>query len=80
MDAKLQNLYTSGDQGLKYFLLCETQSNFGPVEETGEAVYVDDIQGMIPNDFPEGVYIRNGMELIKPVIIFWCFFYDIINV
>ncbi|KAL4592249.1 hypothetical protein LXL04_005237 [Taraxacum kok-saghyz] len=37
-----------------------SQSNFAPVEEMAEAVCVDDIQGTIPNDFPEGVYVRNG--------------------
>ncbi|KAH0715635.1 hypothetical protein KY284_008540 [Solanum tuberosum] len=38
----------------------QSQSNFAPVEEIGEAVRVTTIQGEIPNDFPEGVYIRNG--------------------
>ncbi|XP_073129568.1 carotenoid 9,10(9',10')-cleavage dioxygenase 1-like isoform X2 [Henckelia pumila] len=37
-----------------------SQSNFAPVEETGEAVSLLAIQGSIPDDFPEGVYIRNG--------------------
>ncbi|XP_076886395.1 carotenoid 9,10(9',10')-cleavage dioxygenase 1-like [Bidens hawaiensis] len=37
-----------------------SQSNFGPVEEVGEAIYISDVQGTIPSDFPEGVYIRNG--------------------
>jgi carotenoid cleavage dioxygenase len=32
-----------------------------PVEEIGEAVNVSAIEGEIPVDFPEGVYIRNGM-------------------
>jgi hypothetical protein len=36
------------------------QSNFAPVEELGEAIFVTCIQGRIPSDFPEGVYIRNG--------------------
>lgn len=36
------------------------QSNFAPVEELGEAILLNSIQGRIPNDFPEGVYIRNG--------------------
>ncbi|XP_015057245.1 carotenoid 9,10(9',10')-cleavage dioxygenase 1-like isoform X1 [Solanum pennellii] len=40
--------------------LLPSQSNFAPVEEIGEAVKVTTIQGKIPNDFPEGVYIRNG--------------------
>ncbi|XP_076959741.1 carotenoid 9,10(9',10')-cleavage dioxygenase 1-like [Bidens hawaiensis] len=37
-----------------------SQSNFGPVEEVGEAIYISDVQGTIPSYFPEGVYIRNG--------------------
>ncbi|KAJ0481159.1 putative 9-cis-epoxycarotenoid dioxygenase [Helianthus annuus] len=37
-----------------------SQSNFGPVEEIGEAIYINDLQGTIPSDFPDGVYIRNG--------------------
>ncbi|XP_060208324.1 carotenoid 9,10(9',10')-cleavage dioxygenase 1-like isoform X2 [Lycium barbarum] len=36
------------------------KSNFAPVEEIGEAVQVSTVQGKIPDDFPEGVYIRNG--------------------
>ncbi|KAM3302775.1 hypothetical protein P3S67_013805 [Capsicum chacoense] len=40
--------------------LLPAQSNFAPVEEIGEAVRVTEIQGKIPDDFPEGVYIRNG--------------------
>ncbi|KAK9079449.1 hypothetical protein SSX86_001120 [Deinandra increscens subsp. villosa] len=42
-----------------------SQSNFGPVEEIGEAIDVIDVQGAIPIDFPEGVYIRNVI-LAKP--------------
>ncbi|KAK1438274.1 hypothetical protein QVD17_04080 [Tagetes erecta] len=37
-----------------------SQENFFPVEEIGEHVKVDYIHGEIPQDFPEGVYIRNG--------------------
>ncbi|CAI9093527.1 OLC1v1029039C1 [Oldenlandia corymbosa var. corymbosa] len=37
-----------------------SQSNFAPVEEIGEAISVTAIEGCIPDDFPEGVYIRNG--------------------
>ncbi|KAF8400856.1 hypothetical protein HHK36_014159 [Tetracentron sinense] len=36
------------------------QSNFAPVEEIGEAVQITTIEGKIPADFPEGIYIRNG--------------------
>nr|XP_019066509.1 carotenoid 9,10(9',10')-cleavage dioxygenase 1-like [Solanum lycopersicum] len=44
--------------------LSPSQSNFAPVEEIGEAVRVTTIQGKIPNDFPEGVYIRNGSNAL----------------
>ncbi|KAJ8751196.1 hypothetical protein K2173_016377 [Erythroxylum novogranatense] len=37
-----------------------SQSNFAPVEEIGEAVQVICIEGQIPADFPEGLYVRNG--------------------
>ncbi|XP_076895699.1 carotenoid 9,10(9',10')-cleavage dioxygenase 1-like [Bidens hawaiensis] len=37
-----------------------SQKNFSPVEEREERVKVDCGQGEIPEDFPEGVYIRNG--------------------
>lgn len=37
-----------------------TEGNFAPVDEIGERTKTMDIQGMIPADFPEGAYIRNG--------------------
>lgn len=37
-----------------------SQRNFAPVDELREAVLVTNIEGEIPEDFPEGVYIRNG--------------------
>ncbi|OWM86606.1 hypothetical protein CDL15_Pgr015641 [Punica granatum] len=42
--------------------LLPSQSNFLPVEELGKPVLISsiDIEGKIPDDFPEGVYIRNG--------------------
>ncbi|XP_073135232.1 carotenoid 9,10(9',10')-cleavage dioxygenase-like isoform X3 [Henckelia pumila] len=41
--------------------LLPCQSNFAPVEEIGAAVLVTDaVTGTIPDDFTEGVYIRNG--------------------
>lgn len=40
--------------------LLPSQGNFAPVSELGEAVNVDGIEGTIPDDFPSGVYIRNG--------------------
>lgn len=45
---------------------CETiivQRNFAPVSELGEAIKVDNIEGKIPDDFPVGVYIRNGNDM-----------------
>ncbi|XP_022865403.1 carotenoid 9,10(9',10')-cleavage dioxygenase 1-like [Olea europaea var. sylvestris] len=40
--------------------LLPSQGNFAPVEERGEAIHVTSIEGRIPDDFQEGVYIRNG--------------------
>lgn len=37
-----------------------SQGNFAPVAEIGEAVNVAIIEGAIPQDFPEGIYVRNG--------------------
>ncbi|XP_020591457.1 carotenoid 9,10(9',10')-cleavage dioxygenase 1-like [Phalaenopsis equestris] len=37
-----------------------SQSNFMSVDEVDEAVNITNIEGEIPNDFPDGVYIRNG--------------------
>ncbi|CAM8958615.1 unnamed protein product [Rhodiola kirilowii] len=36
------------------------QSNFAPVEELNELHMITSIEGHIPDDFTEGVYIRNG--------------------
>ncbi|KAH9761198.1 hypothetical protein KPL70_000410 [Citrus sinensis] len=40
--------------------LLPSQRNFAPVDALREAVLVTNIDGEIPEDFPEGVYIRNG--------------------
>ncbi|CAI9093524.1 OLC1v1029037C2 [Oldenlandia corymbosa var. corymbosa] len=40
--------------------LLPSQRNFGPVEELKEAVHLAEVEGKIPDDFPEGVYVRNG--------------------
>lgn len=37
------------------------QKNFAPVEEIGEDVEVICNEGNVPADFPEGIYIRNGI-------------------
>ena len=44
------------------YLGLSLQSNFAPVDEIGEAIEIhqNQIEGAIPDDFPEGVYIRNG--------------------
>uniref|UniRef100_A0A0D9WM78 Uncharacterized protein n=1 Tax=Leersia perrieri TaxID=77586 RepID=A0A0D9WM78_9ORYZ len=34
--------------------------NVGPVSEIGDEVFIDDVNGEVPIDFPKGVYIRNG--------------------
>jgi len=47
------------------FNYCVLQTNFAPVEELGEAMDISDIEGHIPDHFPEGVYIRNGSYLKK---------------
>ncbi|XP_077228534.1 carotenoid 9,10(9',10')-cleavage dioxygenase 1-like isoform X4 [Tasmannia lanceolata] len=55
LDAFVDSVFQFSDQEL-----LPSQSNFRPVEEIGEAVTVQCIEGEIPIDFPEGVYIRNG--------------------
>ncbi|XP_065850153.1 carotenoid 9,10(9',10')-cleavage dioxygenase 1-like [Euphorbia lathyris] len=40
--------------------LLPSQSNFAPVDELKEVVVVTQIEGNVPDDFSEGVYIRNG--------------------
>lgn len=40
------------------------QSNFAPVQELGKTILVTGlVDGAIPDNFPEGVYIRNGICL-----------------
>ncbi|PNS92570.3 hypothetical protein POPTR_018G042650v4 [Populus trichocarpa] len=55
LDAFVDSAFQFVDQPL-----LPSQSNLAPVEEIGEAVNVNSIEGEIPVDFPEGVYIRNG--------------------
>ncbi|KAJ8555479.1 hypothetical protein K7X08_012975 [Anisodus acutangulus] len=55
LDAFVDFMYEFVDQPL-----LPSQSNFAPVEEIGEATTVRIVEGKIPDDFPEGVYIRNG--------------------
>ncbi|GKV44875.1 hypothetical protein SLEP1_g52016 [Rubroshorea leprosula] len=55
LDAFVDSTFEFVDQPLS-----PSDSNFAPVDELEEAVVVTNIEGEIPNDFPEGVYIRNG--------------------
>ncbi|KAK8991649.1 hypothetical protein V6N11_062652 [Hibiscus sabdariffa] len=55
VDAFVDSVFQIVDQPL-----IPSQSNFAPVDELKEAVQVTNMQGEIPDDFPEGVYIRNG--------------------
>ncbi|KAK3131707.1 hypothetical protein QOZ80_6AG0510210 [Eleusine coracana subsp. coracana] len=42
------------------------EGNFGPVNEIGAAVLLKHIDGEIPEEFPEGAYIRNGPNPLNP--------------
>ncbi|CAN6190803.1 unnamed protein product [Urochloa humidicola] len=42
------------------------EGNFRPVNEIGDAVLLNNLSGEIPEDFPEGVYIRNGPNPLHP--------------
>ncbi|RCV20525.1 hypothetical protein SETIT_4G062800v2 [Setaria italica] len=42
------------------------EGNFRPIDEIGEAVLLNDLSGEVPEDFPEGVYIRNGPNPLHP--------------
>ncbi|CAI9093529.1 OLC1v1029041C1 [Oldenlandia corymbosa var. corymbosa] len=55
LDAFVDSAFQFVDQPL-----LPSQSNFAPVEEIGHRVAVDVADGNIPDDFPQGVYVRNG--------------------
>ncbi|KAI4380898.1 hypothetical protein MLD38_007035 [Melastoma candidum] len=55
LDVLIDSLFEFADQ--EYL---PSQRNFAPVAEIGEAVWLHEIQGDIPHNFPTGVYIRNG--------------------
>ncbi|OEL32758.1 Carotenoid 9,10(9',10')-cleavage dioxygenase 1 [Dichanthelium oligosanthes] len=42
------------------------EGNFRPVNEISEAVLLSHLSGEVPEDFPEGVYIRNGPNPLHP--------------
>ncbi|KAK2661244.1 hypothetical protein Ddye_007777 [Dipteronia dyeriana] len=55
LDAFVDHVFEFIDQPL-----LPIQSNFAPVDEMRAAVLIKSIEGEIPDDFPEGIYIRNG--------------------
>jgi hypothetical protein len=55
LDALVDSTFKFTDQPLD-----PSESNFAPVDEIDEAIEIHHIEGAIPEDFPEGVYIRNG--------------------
>ncbi|TVU32990.1 hypothetical protein EJB05_24758, partial [Eragrostis curvula] len=42
------------------------EGNFQAVNEIGDIVLINDLEGVIPEDFPEGTYIRNGPNPLHP--------------
>ncbi|KAF8733115.1 hypothetical protein HU200_015483 [Digitaria exilis] len=42
------------------------EGNFRPVSEIGEEVLLNNLSGEVPEDFPEGIYIRNGPNPLHP--------------
>uniref|UniRef100_A0A2N9FPS3 Uncharacterized protein n=1 Tax=Fagus sylvatica TaxID=28930 RepID=A0A2N9FPS3_FAGSY len=56
LDAFVDSVFEFVDQPL-----LPSQSNFAPVDELKEALLITNIEGTIPDNFPEGVYIRNGL-------------------
>ncbi|KAI5586391.1 hypothetical protein BDE02_06G209000 [Populus trichocarpa] len=55
LDAFVDSMFQFADQPI-----LPSQSNFAPVDELNEPFVITSIEGKIPDDFPEGVYIRNG--------------------
>ncbi|KAM0910752.1 hypothetical protein ACQ4PT_013944 [Festuca glaucescens] len=55
LDAVVDSTFKFTDQTLH-----PSESNFAPVDEIGGPIKILQIEGEIPEDFPEGVYIRNG--------------------
>ncbi|GMN39973.1 hypothetical protein TIFTF001_009195 [Ficus carica] len=55
LDAFVDSVFEFVDQPL-----LPSQSNYAPVDELGGPVVVSNIEGNIPDHFPQGVYIRNG--------------------
>ncbi|KAE8807292.1 carotenoid 9,10(9',10')-cleavage dioxygenase-like [Hordeum vulgare] len=55
LDAIVDSAFKFTDQALH-----SSESNFAPVDEIGGSIEILQLEGNIPEDFPEGVYIRNG--------------------
>lgn len=55
LDALVDSTFKFSDQPM-----LPSENNFAPVNEISEAIEILQIEGEIPEDFPEGVYIRNG--------------------
>ncbi|XP_034890793.1 carotenoid 9,10(9',10')-cleavage dioxygenase 1-like [Populus alba] len=55
LDAFVDSMFQFADQPI-----LPSQSNFAPVDELNEPFVITSMEGKIPDDFPEGVYIRNG--------------------
>jgi carotenoid cleavage dioxygenase-like enzyme len=55
LDAIVDSTFKFTDQAL-----LPSESNFAPVDEICGPINLLQIEGEIPKDFPEGVYIRNG--------------------
>ncbi|XP_059458445.1 carotenoid 9,10(9',10')-cleavage dioxygenase 1-like [Corylus avellana] len=55
LDAFVDSVFEFADRPL-----LPSHTNFAPVDELEEALLITDIEGNIPDNFQEGVYIRNG--------------------
>ncbi|PNT64389.1 hypothetical protein BRADI_4g27988v3, partial [Brachypodium distachyon] len=55
LDAIVDSTFKFADQ-----VLLPSESNFAPVDEISGSIEILQIEGEIAQDFPEGVYIRNG--------------------
>ncbi|KAL4194119.1 hypothetical protein AMTRI_Chr05g67100 [Amborella trichopoda] len=54
LDAFMDNVF--------HFVKQPMLRNYAPVNPIDEAVMISSVEGQIPNDFPEGVYIRNDIS------------------
>ncbi|KAG6608091.1 Carotenoid 9,10(9',10')-cleavage dioxygenase, partial [Cucurbita argyrosperma subsp. sororia] len=55
VDGFVDSVFEFSDQTLH-----PNQTNLAPVEEIGAPVAVADIQGTLPQQFPQGIFLRNG--------------------